>query len=211
MAPAGFLAQRKLPVPPRHREQRLRASHYVPVDPIPWCRTSRIRSLKTPSRFVRPYYNECRWRRRRQAETKHKSHPPPRQTAAFADTLQMRDADSSDLRRIAIASASPPACRGRALRQRSDRLGNGGHHVFSGYANAGQALCRRPRRPRMQRRSKHARVYRGQTLRKQRRGHAGKHIARSRLRQGRGSIRHAHDGIAVGYMVTGPFTMAVTP
>ena len=52
----------------------------------------------------------------------------------------------------------------------------------------------------MQRRSKHARVYRGQTLRKQRRGHAGKHIARSRLRQGRGSIRHAHDGFTVRYI-----------
>ena len=46
MAPAGLLTQRKLPAPPRHREQRLRALHYVPVDPIPWCRTSRIRSLK---------------------------------------------------------------------------------------------------------------------------------------------------------------------
>ena len=57
----------------------------------------------------------------------------------------------------------------------------------------------------MQRRSKHARVYRGQTLRKQRRGHAGKHIARPRLRQGRGSIRHAHDGFAVGYIGNGAF------
>ena len=46
MTPAGLLTQRKLPAPPRHREQRLRALHYVPVDPIPWCRTSRIRSLK---------------------------------------------------------------------------------------------------------------------------------------------------------------------
>ena len=46
MAPAGLLTQRKLPAPPRHREQRLRAFHYVPVDPIPWCRTPRIRSLK---------------------------------------------------------------------------------------------------------------------------------------------------------------------
>ena len=168
MASAGLLTQRKLPAPPRHREQRLRAFHYVPVDPIPWCRTSRIRSLETPSRFIRPYYNECRWRRRRQTKTQHKSRrerkgkPPTPADAVdaraaapgswqdvqpFAGALQIRDAHSPDLRRIATTSVSPPTCRSGALRQRGDRLGNGGHHVFSGYANAGQALCRRPRRP----------------------------------------------------------------
>ncbi len=37
---------------------------------------SRIRSLKTPSRFVRPYYNECHWRRRRQTEMQRKRRHP---------------------------------------------------------------------------------------------------------------------------------------